>query len=172
MTSHTAFLTAGTCAPSPTGVCCETLSHRLSCRCCATRLASCPDRLLHLGRSAAGRQNITEAMRLCGTSDTALPNREAVMGLQEDIIGTFQGLAQVQASGAFLFAMPLGISGSDASHCCVFNHEYSLRWRAGYRPQVRVGHRTQTATGREVPNIQPVFCTAFSAGQQPAPCDG
>jgi hypothetical protein len=55
-------------------------------------------RLLKLGQSARGRQQIVDTMHLCGTAATALPDQEAVMGLQNDIIGTFQGLAQVRGS--------------------------------------------------------------------------
>lgn len=38
-------------------------------------------------------------MNLCGSGATALPDEQYVLALQDDIIGTFQGLAQVCAEG-------------------------------------------------------------------------
>jgi hypothetical protein len=51
--------------------------------------------LLDLGKDGAGRQQVLTDMHLCGNATSALPHYGAVLGLQNDIIGTFQGLAQV-----------------------------------------------------------------------------
>jgi len=61
-------------------------------------LVACACRMLQLGESASGRDEIATTMNLCGNSTTALPDQEAVLGLQNDVIGTFQGLAQVRAA--------------------------------------------------------------------------
>lgn len=55
-----------------------------------------PCRILHLGRTEAGRQAIVDTLHLCGSAASALPDQEAVLGLQNEVIGTFQGLAQVR----------------------------------------------------------------------------
>jgi hypothetical protein len=64
--------------------------------CLSVCLSMLPCRILHLGRTEAGRQAIVDTLHLCGSAATALPNQEAVLGLQNDVIGTFQGLAQVR----------------------------------------------------------------------------
>lgn len=52
-------------------------------------------RLLKLGESVAGREEIVKVMGLCGSGTSTLPNMDYVLALQGDVIGTFQGLAQV-----------------------------------------------------------------------------
>jgi hypothetical protein len=66
------------------------------------QLAGCPlrvvRRLLRLGETEAGRDEVAKTMNLCGSGEKALPDYQYVLGLQEDIIGQFQGLAQVGLS--------------------------------------------------------------------------
>lgn len=65
---------------------------------CSPGLCGCvlPCRILHLGRTETGRQAIVDTLHLCGSAASALPDQDAVLGLQNDVIGTFQGLAQVR----------------------------------------------------------------------------
>lgn len=54
--------------------------------------------MLELGDTAQGREEIADVMHLCGTAATTLPDKDAVSALENDVIGTFQGLAQVKNS--------------------------------------------------------------------------
>ena len=55
----------------------------------------CTCSMVHLGETAEGREEIVKAMHLCGNASTTLPDRDAVLGLEDNVIGSFQGLAQV-----------------------------------------------------------------------------
>lgn len=60
-------------------------------------------------------------MNLCGSGEKVLPDQQYVLGLQDDIIGQFQGLAQVRS---WLEAQPGCVSSCRCSlthaHCqCV-----------------------------------------------------